>query len=840
MNILKALVFLLVGTVSITCLTAQQAPPDDNSKIYVLGGIEVEGAKYSNESAVINFTGLTIGDAIRIPGQGISDAIKRLWRENIFSDVRIKVANITGNKIFLTISVTERPRISKFSFIGVTKSQADDLREKINFIRGTILTESKKQSAKRIIRNFFVEKGFYNTSVEITEAEDEILKNGIVVTIRTDKGRRIKVNEIKVSGNESFSDNKVKTKLKGISEKRFWRLWSRSKYIPKTFREAKANLIMKYNEAGFRDAKVEFDTVYRHDRRTVNVELNVFEGQKYYFREIAFTGNYKYNSEQLQRVLNIKPGDTYSRGTLDARLNGDPNGGDLSSLYLDDGYLFFQADPVEVAVDEDSIDLEIRIIEGPQATVSRVFVEGNTKTSDYVILRNIRTYPGKKFSRSDIIRSQREILALNYFNQETMNVVPIPDINTGTVDIKYIVEERPSDQLQLQGGWGGRIRDNAGRVVGGGFVGTVQLAFNNFSSKRLFSPRREWGGPIPSGDGQRLSLAIQMNGVGYRNFTVSFVEPWLGGKKPNSLGVSSSYVVFQNFRSNYRNSIYTASVDFGQRMSFPDDFFRSQTSLTYKYYDVANPATVFSGFVRADGTPEEQAFVNIIALRQSFNRSSIDAPIYPTSGSTMSLSVEATPPYSLFRRNVDYAELSPSQRFRMLEYHKWRFNSSWFYRLFGKVVLNARMEAGFVGKYNADVGVSPFERFFLGGAGLVGTFGLDGRDIIPLRGYQDNSINNGNQGFVIYNRYLMELRVPLTLNQSAPIWLLGFAEAGNGYDSFRNFNPFRVKRSLGAGVRVMLPMVGLLGLDWAYGFEDRTGANAIGGRQFHFIIGQQF
>ncbi|MFK7972292.1 MAG: outer membrane protein assembly factor BamA, partial [Bacteroidia bacterium] len=807
-------------------------------KVYTLAGLEVEGAVYSDKYAVMNVSGLVVGETIRIPGADVSDAIKRLWRENIFSDVQIRQDRITGTNIFLTIIVEERPRISSFSFTGVKKGQAEDLREKINFIRGTILTEAKKISAKRVIRNFYVEKGFYGTEVILTSTQDSILKNGVAMKIDVKRGDRIKINDIVVEGNTAFNDKKVIRSLKKIRTKNPFRFWARSKYVPKEFKTAKEGLVTKYNNNGYRDATIEFDTVYSHDNKSINLRMDVYEGDQYKYGDIRFVGNYKYNSEQLKQVLGIQKGDVYNPERLAGKLNGGQEGGDVSSLYMDDGYLFFQVQPNEASVRGDSIDLEIRIQEGPQATVSSVSIEGNTKTSDYVILRMLRVHPGKKFSRSDIIRSQREILNLGFFNQETLNVIPTPNYEDGTVDIKFIVEERPADQLQLQGGWGGRIRDGNGRVIGGGFVGTVQLSFNNFSLKRLFDKPSTWGGPIPSGDGQKLNLAIQMNGVGYQNFSFSFLEPWLGGKKPNSLGVSTSYVVFQNFGSNYRNKIVTTSVDYGRRLKFPDDFFRSTTSLTYKYFDIQNPGSVF----RTSFQGEDQAFVNALTLRQSFDRSSVDAPIYPKSGSTMSLSVEFTPPYSLFRsKDVNYADMSPNEKFNLLEYHKWRFNSAWFLKLFGNVVLHSKVEAGFVGSYNRELGISPFERFFLGGAGLVGAFGLDGRDIIPLRGYDDNSINNASQGFPIYTRYIMELRVPLTLNQAAPVWLQGFAEAGGGFTNFRDFDPFKVRRTLGVGMRVMLPMVGLLGLDYAYGFDyNRNATSPIGGRQFHFIIGQQF
>lgn len=804
-------------------------------KTYILAGLEVEGAQYSDPQTIIALSGLTLNEGITIPGIQISDALKRLWKENIFSDVAIRADNITGNTIFLVIAVTERPRIAQYSFEGITKSQADDLREKINFIRGTILTESKTQSAKRIIRNYFVEKGFYNTEVEIIDEPDKVIKNGVAVSIKIDRHKRIKISEIIVNGNEQISDEKVIRKLKKVNEKKWYRFWARSKYIPKEFKEAKEGLVSYYHDDGYRDALIARDTVYRDGENEVKVEIDLYEGQRYYIRNIQWSGNFKYNSETLKQALGVNRGDIYSSSRIQERLFGDPQGGDLSSLYLDDGYLFFNLDPVEVAVEGDSIDLEMRIREGPQATISEILIEGNTKTSDYVILRELRTTPGRKFSRSDIIRSQREILALNYFDQEKLDVQPIPDPATGTVAIKYTVEERPSDQLQLQGGWGGRIRDSQGNVLAGGFVGTVQLAFNNFSARRIFEPKA-WK-PVPSGDGQRLSLAFQMNGVGYKNFSVSFQEPWLGGKRPNSLGISTSYILYQNFSNlNFRNTIYNASVDYGRRMRFPDDFFRSLTSVGYKYYDVLNPASLFPGF---EG--EQQAFINIITLRQAFERSSVDAPIYPRSGSTLSLSVEATPPWSLFRGDQDYSEMSDADKFKLLEYHKWRFNTNWFFRIVGNMVLSTKIEAGFLGSYNPNLGTSPFERYFLGGTGLLGqNFALDGRELIPLRGYEDNSITNGGDGYPIYTRYVMELRYPITLNQSAPVWVQVFAEAGNGFEKFKKFNPFAVKRSAGFGLRVMLPMVGLLGLDWAYGFDHDPGTAENDKSQFHFIIGQSF
>ena len=820
---------------------------------YLIADIEVIGAEYSDENAILNFSGLAVGNSVTLisrtlpdgekllGGQAIADVVKRLWRENIFSDIEVRAKEIAGTTVKLEIEVTERPRIASIEFKGISKTQAEDLKEKINFIRGTILTESKEQTAKRIIRNFYVEKGFFNIGVDINEEPDKVIKNGVTVKIDVKKGKRAKIDEILVDGNESFSDKKVKRLLKKINEKQIWRFWARSKYVPKIFREAKDNLILAYNDDGYRDAKIQFDTVEVLDNKSLRLKLDVYEGQQYYFRDLVWSGNLKYNSFILSNKLGIEKGDVYSESLLQKRLNGDPQGSDVSSLYLDDGYLFFQVNPVEVAVDGDSIDLELRIIEGPQSTIRKVIVNGNDKTSDYVIVRELRSSPGQKFSRTNLIRSQREIINLGYFDQENLGVEPLPNQATGTVDIVYNVTERSSDQLQLQGGWGQRFRDGAGNVIGGGFIGTVQLAFNNFSSKRIFQPKA-WR-PVPSGDGQKVNLAVQINGLGYKNFSLSFLEPWLGGKKPNSLGVSASYFIFQNgsiFTQTFRNAILSTSVDFRQRLKFPDDFFTLNSSINYKYYDIENPSRVNGGIFQGFEN-DNKAFINVLTLKETLGRSSVDAVIYPRSGSIMSLSVEATPPYSLFTDKSNlYDTNSDADRFQFLEYHKWEFSSNWFFNIIGDMVFSAKIESGFLGSYDKRLGLSPFERYFLGGSGMNAGFGFDGRRIIPLRGYDDFSITDNGNGYPIYNRFVMELRQPLSLNQSSPIWMLGFLEGGNGYTSIRKYNPFDLKRAAGVGLRVMLPMVGLLGLDWAYGFDRLNGVNEISGSQFHFILGQQF
>lgn len=828
---------VVLSTLWTTHLMAQE------SKQYEIAGITVKGAEHVEKQAILMYSGLNVGDIIGIPGEEISGAIKSLWEQNIFSDIRINTDRITGDKIFLEIEVRERARIARFSFKGVPTGQQKDLREKIMFIRGTIWTPEKESRARRIIRNFYVEKGFLHTEVTINADQDKVLPNGVDISIDVKRGSRVKINKIRFEGNRVMSDATLKRAGKKLKEKRIWRFWSRSKYLPKDMPEEKTNIVAHYNKNGYRDAQVTFDTVRIYDEKTVDVEMALVEGEQYYFRSITWSGNYKYTDDTLSRMLGIIPGDIYNAEQLNVRLNGDPAGRDIASLYLDDGYLFFNLDPVEVLVENDSIDIEIRVFEGPQATIRKVIVEGNTKTSDYVILRELRTLPGQKFSRSDLIRSQREILNLGYFNQENLQVVPLPNAADGTVDIKYVVEEKPSDQLQVQGGWGGRIRDpQTGQVIGGGFVGTVSLAFNNFSTKRFFK-KGAWR-PIPSGDGQKLSIAMQMNGVGWQNYAVSFLEPWVGGKKPNSLGASVSYTINKNPRTLFEMNTFSTSLDYGMRLKIPDDYFRSFTSLGYRYYDVKNGSSFFRG------TTLDDAYINILTVKQTFDRTSIDAPLFPRTGSQMTLTFEATPPYSVFRPNANYADMPDNEKYNWLEYHKVTFNGLWYFPIDKKqkLILRPRIQAGFLGTYNKDYGISPFERFNLGGSGF-GAFNFFGQEFVSLRGYQENSIgprvNEGDitsatVGGSIYNKFSLELRYPLTLNQAAPIWVLAFLEGGNSWLGFENYDPFDLKRSAGVGVRIVVPMIGLLGVDWGYGFDPLVPGALPAGSNFNFVIGQEF
>ncbi|MDD3877118.1 MAG: outer membrane protein assembly factor BamA [Bacteroidales bacterium] len=809
-----------------------------NPKEYELGGITFSGVQFLDNNILIMLTGLNIGDNISVPGEEISKAIENLWKQGLFGDISITIESIHENTVFLNIYLEEKPRLSKFSFNGIKKSEADNLREKINLTRGDVVNENTIIRTKNIIQNYFIEKGFLFNEVEITQKIDTSLTNSVILLINIDKKPKVKINEIRLSGNtpyksnlirrlrgkdEFMSEQSIRRALKNTKQKGITRIFKSSRFIEKEFEEDKIKLIDAYNELGFRDAIITRDTVYRFDDRTVNVEIDISEGKRYYFRNITWLGNTKYSDAHLNRILGINKGDIYNQKVLDAKLFMSQDGYDISSLYLDDGYLFFSVTPVEILVENDSIDLEMRIYEGKQARVKRVTVTGNTKTHDHVIIRELRTKPGDLFNRSEIIRSQRELLQLGYFNQENISINPVPDPTDGTVDIEYVVEETSSDQLELSGGWG------AGRIVG-----TLGVSFNNFSLRSFFK-KNAWS-PIPSGDGQRLSIRAQSYGIGYQSYNFSFTEPWFGGKKPNAL----SFSVYHSIQSNGlpksdedRESITIsgASIGLGKRLTWPDDYFTLYQSIGYQNYAVQN---YFSAFSFSEGNSNNLSYSIVLS------RNSIDAPIYPRTGSENGISLQLTPPYSLFS-NSNYTTLSDQEKFKWIEYHKWKFNTSWYSKLAGNLVLNFRTRFGYLGLYNTDIGTSPFERFYLGGDGLSG-FSLDGREIIAMRGYSNNSLTpRGSQGYVggtIFNKYTMEIRYPVSLNPMATIYVLGFAEAGNAWDKFKNYNAFQLKRSAGVGVRIFLPMFGLLGLDWGYGFDEIPGMPSANKSQFHFSIGQ--
>ena len=800
-----------------------------NPKEYAIGGITMSGTQFLDESVLINLSGLLVGDTIEIPGEKTSSAIEKLWKQGLFSDVKIVANQIQGNLIFLELKVQERPRLSKFSFKGVSKSEADKIREKVSLERDKVVTENVLTVTKNTVRDFYIDKGYLNVTVEIQEIRDSALQNREILNIIVDKKQKVKVNRITFVGNGKFTTGKLKKAMKETKEKRWYKIFTSSKFIDASYQQDKAKIIAKYNDQGYRDARIVSDSVYKYDENYVNINIQIDPGHQYFFRNITWVGNTKYSSQKLSDILAIKKGDIYDQSVLDSRLNMNQNGRDVTSLYMDDGYLFFQINPVEVNVDNDSIDLEMRIYEGRQAVINRVTVIGNTKTNDRVIMREIRTKPGQLFSRTDIIRTQRELAQLGYFDQEKLGVNPKPNPAEGTVDIEYVVEEKPSDQLELSGGYGANQ-----------LVGTLGISFNNFSASNLFK-KNAWR-PLPSGDGQRLSLRFQSNGKAYQSYNASFTEPYLGGKKPNSFSVSffqSRYITNGLPDSNpfqQAAKISGISLGLGKRLKKPDDFFTLYHEISYQYFDLKNYG---SFFVFPSG------FANVLSFGETLSRNSIDAPIFPRKGSQISLSFQFTPPYSLFN-NVDYKTASDRDKYRFIEYHKWKFQSSWFTELVRNLVMNAKIQYGFLGLYNRDIGITPLQRFYIGGDGLTGGYQFDGRELIGLRGYTNNSITpyvgNVQVGGTIFEKYVLEFRFPVTLNPSATIYLLTFAEAGNSWLRFGDFNPFSAYRSAGAGIRIFLPMFGLLGLDWGYGFDkltnDPSGSNS--GSQIHFSIGQQF
>jgi outer membrane protein insertion porin family len=824
-------------------------------KEYEIAEITVSGANFLDPNALISITGLKVGDRIKVPGDDISNAIKKLWDQGILGDVRISYTKIEGDKIFLDVFLKERPRLSKFTFKGIKKGETDALTEKIKLIRGKVVDDALIKNTQMTIKKHFVEKGYLNTSVNMVQVQDSARGNTVTLKINVDKKKKVKINELAINGNEIFSDKKLRRKLKKTKQRALFRIFTPSKFIATQYEEDKKKLIAFYNTEGYRDAIIVSDSVYAHDENTINVVINLEEGEKYYYRNVTWEGNYVYTDEQLSAVLGISKGDVYNIAELEKKLTFNPNGSDITSLYMDDGYLFFNIEPVEVGIEGDSVDIEMRIVEGPQATINQVRVVGNTRTSDHVILREIRTLPGQKFNRSLLIRTQREISTLGYFDPEKVNPVPIPNQSDGTVDIEYQVEERPSDQIELSGGWGGGGRNG----IGVGFVGTLGVVFNNFSTRKLFR-WGEWGGVLPSGDGQRLAIRFQASGRQFQTYSFTFTEPWLGGRKRNTFTIGINHTVnrpglgYENYyrriygpdyvspfgTQNQSFQITGASVSLGRMLKWPDDYFSLTHSLSYQRYKLNN-----FDFFRIE-------FANGVAHNLTFNttlaRNSVDNPIFPRGGSTISLSATFTPPYS--RMGIENQAKSTSGESndgnRTIEYHKWMFDSNWFtpLGLGGKLVLSARAHMGFIGRYS-NIKYTFVERFVMGGSGMAGQGGFNlAADIIGLRGYQDNSLLGGPyvpgepQSGIVYNKFVTELRFLVSPNPSATIFVLGFLEGGNNWNNYSEFNPFKIRRSAGLGARINMAAFGLLGIDYAWGFDQLVPGAKKG--QFHFTIGQQF
>ncbi|NDK54741.1 outer membrane protein assembly factor BamA [Pontibacter fetidus] len=814
---------LLAGTASSQVLNnaTQKSPVDyTQPREYRIGGITVSGASFLDPNALISVTGLKVGDEITVPGEDISQAIQKLWAQGIIGDVDVTISRIEGDQIFLDFHLKERPRLSRFTFSGINKSQQEALNDKISLQRGRTVNDATLNSTRTVIKNYFAEKSYLNAKVNMTQRPDSLLPNSVVLDIKIDKGPKVKIGEIDIVGNEAFSDRKLEKQMKKTKEKSLINTFSSSKFQRSEYENDKQLLLDFYNSEGYRDAIIVSDSVYRISDDRLGIRITVDEGRRYYYRNITWKGNYLYDDEYLSKVLGIEKGDVYNRQELDKRLTYNPTGIDVSALYQNDGYLFQSIDPVEVRVEGDSIDLEMRVYEGPQATIKNVVITGNTKTSEHVIRRELRTLPGEKYSRDDLIRTRNELAALGYFDPETIGLQPIPNQADGTVDIHYSVVERPNDQISLSGGWGGPI----------GAVGTVGLTLNNFSTRKFWDIK-EWT-PVPSGDGQRLSLNVQANGKYYQSYSMSFTEPWLGGRKPHSLTVSLFKTVYRRpdfLEQESKLDVNGASVSLGRRLQWPDNYFNITHSVSYSRYNLDNYRQLFQDFT--DGTSNSISFVNTLS------RYSIDNPTYPTRGSQLSLSVNLTPPYSLFKDNAG--------KYEFIEFNKWMFDASYFINLAGKLVLNTRAHFGFLGKYDSDATIGPFERFKLGGSGLGGGNVFVGTEYIGLRGYDDESVFEGNDpsllqaGGIAYNKFVMELRQLISPSPAATIYGLAFLEAGNNFGSYDNYSPFKLYRSAGIGARIFMPAFGLLGFDYGWRLDDVPGQPNAKQGMFHFIIGQQ-
>jgi outer membrane protein insertion porin family len=862
-------------------------------KEYTIRSINVTGLNFLDTSIVQSISGLQAGDKIMLPGgDAFSKAISNLWRQKLFSNIQIFITAVQESNIDIEINVQERPKLGNFKFVGVKKTEADELSGKAGLVKSTIITENTRRNAVEAIQKYYVDKGYKNVQIKVEEKADPVLPNSNSLIFYIAKGKKVKVNEVNFYGNSEVSDLKLKKQMKGTKEMtkitlfpshiqspygendrlafkdylKNWgflslsktkilldpyfrfKLFSSAKFDEKKYTDDKEKVLDQYNALGFRDAQVLEDTMYYTKDGNLNIDLKVTEGRKYYFGDITYRGNIKYSDSLLNAIVGIKKGDVYNLEILKKRLGKElsaDGGNDISGLYMDDGYLFFRADPVETAVYNDTIDHEIRIVEGPQATIRNVNIYGNEKTKDHVIRRELRTVPGEKFSRTDLIRSQRELSQLNYFNQEKINPGVNPNQEDGTVDINWQLEEKSSDQLELSAGWGGGI----------GLTGTVGVTFNNFSIKNIW--KKEAWDPLPTGDGQKLSLRLQSNGRAFRSYNFSFTEPWLGGKKRNSFTVnfyntkySNSYDYATGRPVQKRNDtsflrILGAGISLGKQLKWPDDYFSLVYTLNFTQYTLNDYP--YSGF----GFPGGNGQSNAVSLKLALQRSSVFDPTFPRGGSNFIASVQFTPPYSLLSPGREFSK-DPNKN---PEYHKWYFKSEWFVPI-GKpagaeknrqFVLKIAAKYGFMGRYNKKIGFSPFERYQLGGDGLTNSYGLFGYDIISLRGYPvfetsdptvNPDINQASRYFTMFNKYQMELRYPLVTNPSSTIYGLAFFDAANGWYSFKEYNPFRLRRSVGVGARFFLPMFGLLGFDYGVGLDRLTPGGGIkNASRFTFMLG---
>ena len=834
-------------------------------KEYKIAGVQVSGIQFLDKNALISMSGLVVGRKITVPGDEIAKLVEKYWAQGLFSDVKIMASQIKGDSIWLDIQLKEHPRLAKLTIKGVKKGNIDDLKEKISLKPGAQVNDNVLNNIKTIIAKFYKEKGFWNVKTTITQVVDTASKNRVYLNVDIKRGKKVKISSIAFDGNEKFSDRRLRKTLKKTKQKSL-NFFKSKKYVEANYKEDKIKLAEFYAKNGYRDYMFISDSITQISTNRIKLNIKVHEGHQFHLRNVRWVGNTKYPDEYLNRVLMMKKGDVYDLVALDKRITSDEDA--VHAIYQDNGYLFSTIDPVESKIENDSVDLEVHIVEGRQATIKNIIITGNTKTNEHVARRELDTYPGQLFSRSSIISSVRRLGQLGYFNAEKIVPTPIPNVSDGTVDIKYALEEKANDQLEVSGGWGGNM-----------LVGTIGLRFSNFSARNIFN-RKAWR-PVPSGDGQSLSLRAQTNGSYYKAFQMSFTEPWFGGKKPNSF----SFSLYHTVQSTPSTSITSVSdknfkvtggsIGLGRRLQWPDRLFTLYNELAFQNYKLSN----WSGYFTFDNGSSK-----IVSLKIALQRNSTDQQIYPRVGSSFLLSLQLTPPYSLFRKN-EFWKLGPTDlfmttaaaqntsayltatneatrqdvvarainneeqasKYNWIEYHKWSYKGTWYYSIIGDMVLSFNSQFGYLGFYNRKLGYSPFEGYSLGGDGMAG-YSLYGKEIVGLRGYQNESLTppsrdaNSQQFSIanIYTKVSLELRYPIMLQQSATVYGLVFAEGGNAATSFEQFNPFVMKRSAGFGIRAFLPMFGLLGIDWGYGFDNVPWAPGANKGNFHFVMGQQF
>ena len=865
MKISKVILFalLLFGVVApAVCFAAGASDGvvvDYNApKKYIVGGVKVEGNHYLSAEQIIQFSGLREGMEVTVPGEQISMIIKKMWLQKSFEDVGVSIDSLSSGKdtAFFKISIIERPRVSRWTFSGVKSGEQKDLLERVNLRRGGEFSDYVSKTATDIIKRYYKEKGFYNVDVRVMTKRDSVVRNAIRVNFHVDRGEKVKIKKITFKGNDHVKEFKLVRSMKKTKDARFINFFSSKKFNESEYENDKRSLISAFNEAGYRDARILKDTMYYIEPGRLQIDFDIEEGKKYYFRDITWTGNSVYSSDVLNDILQIKKGDVYDMVTMEKRLfgGGKQNEYDVSKLYRDNGYLFFNLQPVEMNIQGDSVDVEMRIVEGKPATLNNIVINGNDLTNERVIRRQVFTRPGYLYSQSDLERSIREIASMGQFDPEAIteygkgyNIIPNQFDNT--VDIIYNVTEKPSSQLELSGGWGGNT-----------FVATVGVSFNNFSTRRLFD-KTAWR-PVPLGDAQNLAIRFQTNGTYYTSLSASFSEPWLFGKKPTSLNVSlyytrqtNSYLAFNILNNDQYMEVYGFAAGIGKRLKWPDNYFVLYNQVSWQTYKLQDWAYQFLF---------NTGISHNLSYTFSLSRNSTDQQIYPRQGSDFSFSLQLTPPYSLLRKKgikgydsngnaiaaknwkeINYDLQTSQERYKWIEYHKWSFKGAIYTKLVGDLVLMARAQFGYLGYYNRNWGYSPFEGFRVGGDGMSG-YDTYGSEIISLRGYENYSLTpqamslynqTGNYyAGNVYDKFTVELRYPVVLQPQSTIYALLFLEGGNCWSDIRKFNPFQIKRSAGVGVRVFLPMIGLLGVDWGWGFDDPVNGKS----QFHFVIGQQF